>query len=297
MMGNKLDELLKAIAEAECISKVYSASSHANAAKTVMNHLVDINLDWKNTLLFLSEYPVHKWAIKQRDIIGLDTQTLTELLIKTEETPEYFGINSEKIAKYQKDVLSATEKLSSLIDSTLKRDKYNISKGFQAYQALHGNGSDVSTYIFNQYYEIYMTKICIDISAKVNSCFNKLRDNRNSIDPEIRLVYHDARLLLSIKDDIQRGAQKEEILKSMNQKKIYRQINGYDVYDTICYCINSLSKYPFSGKEVMNVMKYMYSGYSEEDTAAALGRSRTYIRSKEEEGIHAIDCLIWGMNV
>ena len=293
-MASKLDELLKAIEGTDYINKVYSKSSHANAAKTIMNHLIEINPSWKNTLTFLSEYPVHKWAKEQRDIIGIDTKTLAELLINRGEIPEYFGINSEKIAKYQKSVLQITETLLSVIEYSLTSDKYNMKNGFQAYSAIHGDASDVSKYIFGQYYEIYLSKLCMDISAKVNKNFEKLKELQNGIDPEIRLVYHDARLLLSIKDDIRKGAQKEEILKSMNRRKVYQQINGYDAYDMICCCINCLVNYPFSGKEIREVMRRLYSGFSEDETANAIGRSRTYIRSKEEEGIHAIDCLIWG---
>ena len=295
MASKLLDELLKAIENTDCINKVYSKSSHANAAKIIMNHLIEINPSWKNTLMFLSEYQVHKWAMEQRALLGIDTETLTEILLNQGETPEYFGINSERIAKYQKNVLMVTEALSALIDTTLASDKYNIKRGFLAYSAVHGDSEDVSKYIFGQYYEIYLTKLCIDISAKVNGFYDKLKDAQNSIDPEIRLVYHDARLLLSIKDDIQKGAQKEEILKSMNRRRVYQQINGYDVYDTICCCISSLANYPFAGEEIREVMRRLYSGFSEDETAKAIGRSRTYIRSKEEEGIHAIDCLIWGL--
>ena len=295
-MENRLNELLKAVENIDFVNKVYTKSVHANAAKDIMNHLVDVNPAWKNTLLFLSEYPIHKWAEKQRAIIGLDNETLAELLLNQSETPEYFGIASEKIARYQKEVLTITETLSSTIEKTLSNDNFALSRGYQSYLALHGDGTDVSNYIFKQYYEIYLARVCMSISDTVNEHFEKLEVNKRSIDPEIRLIYHDARLLLSIKDDIQRGAQKEEILKNMSRKKVYRQINGYDVYDTICCCINSLSEYPFSGKEIREVMRRLYSGYSEDEVASSIGRSRTYIRAKEEEGVHAIDCLIWGLS-
>ena len=280
----------------EFINKVYTSSRHANAAKQILNHLAEADSRWKTTLMFLAGYPMYKWAKASRNHIGIDFTTLNELILEGNTDSEYFGISSEKIKRIQRDMLYASDEIVNIIEDSLKSDIYNLGNGFSAYKAIHdANAEDVSKHIFGKYYESAVIKICKLISGKINKIYKNVEKSIKDIDLDIRLVFHDVDLLLSIGNDIKHSAYRNERLLQNGLRKIYRQIDGFDVYDTIWECLKSLHDYPFNGPILYKVMSKTFIGEPEEKIADEIGKSRTYLRAKKTEGTKALGCLIWGI--
>lgn len=281
---NIIDILLETIAaDLDAVNKIYSFSKHGSYAQEIMNALLDEHPDWKNILQMLAVYPVQLWASSARSDVGIDVHSI-KLMIESES--DYFGIQNQSSAIHQQRALEVTDKAISLLGRAIDEDSCGIGKNIEIIQAVHGvNYPDVSLYIMKQYYKDTLIKLCEVLAGRVNRLLKSIERDLAEIDKDIKLLYHDADLLVRVCGDMHGKTRRGRRYSQVDYDEVYRQMKS---------CIDYLKYYPFAGHDLQVVIDGSFRGQSEALIAEKLNRSRTYVRKKYDEGVVALGCLIWG---
>ena len=266
----------------ECpINKVYSNSAHANMAKNVIRDLYKENKEWRTALQMLSIYPIQHWTANKRRQIGMDINALLQIL---EYSDDFFGISDINAINSQKKVLEATDNALDIITNFLEEGDEYLGKDIKVIQAVHGTDyKDVSQYLMKEKYPNAISKTCDIISKDINMCFVPVSNDLKNVDAEIKVAYHDANLLIQLGPTL------------LDERfRRHSQVDYVDACDQIQKCIYALKTYPFDGEHVYEIMKYSFSGWTEDEIAKRMQKSRTYVHSRYNTGVESLTYLIWG---
>lgn len=283
MLGD-LEKFYEAVMaeEATEIKKVYTQSKRSKIALQVMNECALENADWANTIQMLSVYPVQIWAREMRGVLALSLENINTAL-NTGDT--YLGFDSRKVLKQQQNILLITDEAMDLLHDAIIDNSGELPKDeINTLRALHTiDGEEVSNYIFHKYYKVALEHLCEYIAEDINTLFEPVKKELNTMEDDLKIVYHSAYLLL-------------QMGKTLSKESARRSsVADYvALYDQLRQCIYGLKTYPFGGEELYLVANMAFSGYREVRIAKELGKSRTYVRSRMKEASNILGILIWG---
>lgn len=276
-----LSAFLSAVSQPDVIERVYTNSSHASLACSIMNDCLASNPEWKNAIQMLSVYPVQMWAASTRRALHIDTMAIDTAIA---EDGDYFGINAARSMRNQQAVLDATDEALAVLQFAVAGENVGLGKNLSAFKAVHdSNAPDVSKYLLQTRYPDALRTVCAAVSDDLNEILSPLESHYVLADEELRMAYHDADLLIRM----------GPILLDEQYRK-HSDINYRETCTAMSQCITALKSYPLNGIELHSVIEKTFFGWKEVDIANALGRSRTYIRAKYRLGTEAISYLVWG---
>lgn len=284
---NNLNALIRALLDdTQHIQKVYTFSKAGRYTTNVMDSMIREHPEWANTLQMLSIHPVQHWAAVTRKSLLIDADSINSLI---ENDDMYFGISTKRSIENQQKVLLATDKALELIDKTLSRKTKKEETGLAVLQYIHGsapqNGQTITDFYIHKYYEDELCRTCELLSPKINKILKPIEKELALIDEDMQLLYHDADMLVRICGDMHGKGRRHRRYAQIDYEQVYLQMKS---------CIYALKTYPFDGKDMFDVVYGYFNNDPEARIAERIGRSRTYVRHKYEEGVKVLGYLIWG---
>lgn len=256
------------------LDKVYTTSGHSKVIKQSINDLMIENTRWQKLLLAIAYYPLQAWA----------KQTREKLNLVDEKSGLYFGINRSMYGHHT--ILNISDQMLEYISAIFENDIEGAD--INLLRAAHIPGSkDMSQYLFAKEYKKTLKAVCIKYCDNYSSLSSELVKEYKRVYDDIRFVYHDGELLITIKKELIKNDLKSDIPDSENldYTKAISHINS---------CINSIREFPIKGEDISDVMMMYSNGYTESKIVQETGKSRTYVKCRYNEGIDLLNALLWG---
>lgn len=265
---------------AESIDRVPTHSAHKNLIKNGASNVVTDHPEYLSLVKAITIFPIQHWASLARKRVDLGKLMLADY----EFSYEYFGI--QNIPNSQKKILVLTEKSLQFVEEILVSEHEGIN--MDVIRAAHYPGSpDMSQYMFNWSYEESLRKLCSIYQEPYEQIAHELKNEYMSIRDDIRFVYHESDLLIKLKTKL-------VLAENDSQIKDSEKINYGEVVKCIDKCIDVIKTYENKGNEISEILKMRSEHIPEKTVVENIGRSRTYIKARYEEGIELLNYLLWG---
>ena len=246
-----------------------------------MNNLALEHPEWADTIALTASYPVQKWAYDVRRKIGINDRYISTLL-DSEEHDTYFGLMHKNNLKNQERMLETTTELLNLF-AEYEKENTDLSNMLVKVHGIKRN-IPYTPYQIRKYYRDALTDFCHKYSERVNMIIEKIADQRDNVETDMQLVYHNADTLL------------KTIAKMKKSRKEYQQMEIYSAILCVTQCIIEIDSYPFYPTYLSDVLRMKMEDITQSKMAELLDVSQEYISRKYNEATHILSILIWGFS-
>lgn len=283
-MARSLEELINnsSVGDELFIKSVYTNSHHNKLILNGLNSLSN-EKEWKNTLYLISIFPLLNWAKESRRKLNIDIENLNTLIEESDLC--YFGINNYNKLLKQHNSLRIANKIINIISEAIDNNRYDLpNKDIAVVRAAHGaNYPDVSKYLMSTKYISALSKLCQNIYRDINETLSVIKNDIDLLDDELCLPFHNTDILVRMYTEIRYNCFSKN-----------KQIDYSQTISSLDDMLSCLLAYPFDGELIYDVVNLIATEHTENYIAEKLNRSRTFIRSRYNEGINALSMLLWG---
>lgn len=281
MQIDNLQEFIQSIMDNnEPELELFSLSTHKKFAEKIINDLVSSNSEYEPIAYCFCNFALQKWCIEKREQIKIDLQTLNDAILNSDS---YFGFETHKNMEFQKETLELNDSTVARIEKIIELSPFLLNKSeVRAVEDIFLN-NESSKYIVCNYLKTALTKLFVAYKDEFNEILNKKNEILDAVDEEMYLTYHSADNLLYI--------------ANCTKNHVNSKLNGIDfkdTYETVKRTIELLGSCPFKDDLKFIIMRH-FNGNTVSSTAELLGRSRTYVQFRKDNGLKIIEHLIWGM--
>lgn len=281
MKINTLDEFINIIiADQKEPITVFSNSTHHAFAERIINRIVGKFPEYYEIAYFVGNYNLQKWCRKKRAEMKLDLNSLNHAIV---ENSDYFGLKTHNDMHLQKETLSITDKIINKIDEVvknIKNDGYTSGERRALMDLLCEE--DSSKFIFCTHFETGIERLFTLYYKEFKQYSEDIEKIKSQIDDDIYLAFHNADNLIYV------------LAKTSKNDLIFDSDVSFDTaYTLVSEAIDSLNGYPYT-VDLYRVLKLYLKGEKETCIARRINKSRTYVRTRYEEGLKVIEALIWG---
>ena len=274
-MITNISDFISRTAEDNQIQSIPTYSSHATLAKRYVNECLLEHPEYTGFIKAIVSYPIQRWAAEAREKSQLDLNTLNET-VRYEEG-SFFGISGERFLKKQQHRLEITEKILEFIEQNVfSRADFYVLKVIHGYKC-----ADVSKFIMSTHYKNQLLQACEENYRGFRPVSREIDRDYQLLDDDMQFVYHRTDLLLAMRPLLK----KEYISSQVDYVKVSKMLDS---------CINCLESYYLGDPRIKKVVLLYSQKTKEEDIAAKLGKSRTYVRRMKREAVMALSYIVWG---
>ena len=251
-------------------------TTHKSSILQMLRELVEEDDDMLSTCATLLLYPVQRFASRKREKVGIDLETIYEIM-SYQETKDYFGINEPYYLNNQRSTLECTDKLVKLIDSIFKNND------FKALIVHKGMSTPVSRFLLTNYYKDEIKYVHEHYGAQIKELLDEIHSNISVLEDDISFIYHDTDIFM-------------RVITKMNDEKVKQSSKkDYSEFvDTTKQCINELKTYPTYGSIYTKILLGRIDHKTDTELTKELGRSSQFMISRKNEALSIISCILWG---